>query len=103
MICGERRLDRRENIDLALAADLKNSSAAVAYIKIVFLVENDAGCNAHAFYIGNVASARGNLIHDPIVAARYVEHALRVERQPSGIHNLRNEWLRVQVRIDLID
>src|SRR5215472_3847401 len=49
VIRRDARLKRGVHKDLAVAPDLEDGSAAVADVKVLFAVEGNSGCDAHAF------------------------------------------------------
>ena len=101
MVGGDRRLQRGENEDLAVGADLEDRAAAVADVEVLLGVEREPGGDAHALdEHGHVAVGR-DLVDDAVVAAGNVEHALRVEGQRGGVHQLVDERLHVEVQVDL--
>ena len=51
MISRDRRLDRGEDVDLALLADLEDRPAAIADVQVVLAIECQAGTDAHALDI----------------------------------------------------
>src|SRR5580704_10779612 len=101
MIGGQRWLQRREYVNLALAADLENGAAAVADVQITFTVEDDAGGHAHPFHVGGGVACAGNLIYQPVAAAGYVQRLFLIERQTGGVDDVGHQRLRVQSRVDL--
>src|SRR5262249_41014433 len=69
MIRCNRRLERGEHVNLTLAADLENRSAAIADVEISFLVEHDSRRAAHALHVRRKIPGRKNLIDDSIMPA----------------------------------
>ena len=103
VVGGDGRLERGEDENLAVGADLEDRAAAVADIEILLAVESNSGGNPHAFdENGHVAVGR-RLVHETVVAAGDVEHALGVESQASGIHEVVDERLHGEVQVDLVD
>src|ERR1019366_4260252 len=94
---------RGEDKNLAVGADLEDRAAAVANIEVLHAVEGNSGGHPHTFdENGHVAVGR-HLVHETVVAAGDVEHALGVESQASGIHELVDERLHRKVQVDLVD
>jgi len=58
MISRDRRFECGEHVNLALAANLENRSAAVADVQIAFGIENDAGGDTHAFDVNRAVARR---------------------------------------------
>ena len=59
-----RRLQRGEDEDLAVGADLENGAAAVAHVQVLLAVEGDAGGHAHAFHVDRHVAVGRHLVDD---------------------------------------
>ena len=94
---------RGEDVNLAFAADLENGAAAVADVEISFLIERDAGGDAHAFDVHGEVAAGRDLIHHAVVAAGRVEHAFGVDREAGGVHQIGDQGAGVMVRVDFVN
>ena len=67
------------------------------------LIEGDAGGHTQAFRIRAEGSVRGHAIDGAVIARGNVKLALRIKRQPSSIHQLRQKRLDVVTGINLVD
>src|ERR1035437_6882178 len=92
-----------EDEDLAAGTDLEDGTAAVADIEIVFAIEGNSGSHAHAFHVHAHVAVGRDLVDEAIVAAGDVQHALLIEDQRGGIHQLVDERLQGEVEIDSVD
>src|SRR5579863_103959 len=92
-------LDGGENKNLAVARDLKNGPAAVAYVKVFCAVKRNSRGHPHTFGIGGHGSIRRDLIYGAVKTRGNVHLALAVEGNRSCVHHLRDEWLHVVVGI----
>src|SRR5262249_4943050 len=66
MISRNRRLERGEYEDLAVGADFKDGSAAIAHVQVLFLVERQASGDAHAFHEDRHGAVLRDLIHHAV-------------------------------------
>ena len=101
MVGGDGRLERGEDEDLAVGADLENGAAAVADVEVVLAVEGDAGGDAHAFHVDRHVAGGRDLVDEAVIAAGDVEQALGIEGQAGGVHQVVEERLHAEVQVDL--
>ena len=93
MVSGDGRLERGEDKNLPVGADLENGAAAVADKEVALGIEGDSGGDAHAFHPKLRAAVGGDAMNGAVIAAGDVEHAGRVQSQPGGIHEFGDEGL----------
>src|SRR5579863_12116 len=91
MICGDARLQRGMNKNLALRIDLEDGAAAVAYEKIACWVECCAGGYTHAFHILRELSGRIDAIDVSLGSRSNEEIAVGIEGQARGVQNSGDE------------
>ena len=82
MVGRDRRLERREDVDLALRLILKIVPLRSPTYRLPSSSKRQTGCHAHAFHEQADSCRRGRLIDDAFVTARDIEHALAVECEP---------------------
>ena len=101
VIGGYAGLERGENKNLAVVADLENRSAAIADIKISGAVERDPSRHAHALGVGGHGAVRRDPVHRSVKARGDVHLAGAIEGDRRGVRHLRQERLDVVVGVDL--
>src|SRR4030095_2849611 len=70
MISGDTRFERGVDKDLFVGADLENTAAPVADVKISVMIEGDTGGDTHPFRIQLCASRAIDAIDVAFIAAR---------------------------------
>src|SRR6516162_1767374 len=103
MVRRDARLERCEHKDLAARIDFENASASVADIEIALMIEGDAGRDSHSFRIQLRAPCPVHSIYVSFVSAGYEQVAVQIERQTSGIHDVRHEGGQCAFRRDLVE
>ncbi len=79
MIGRERRLERGEDENFAVRADLENRAAAIADVEIAAFVERDARGDAHAFDPLHRAAVGRNAVDGAVIAAGNEKIAVAIE------------------------
>ncbi len=103
VIGGDGRLERGEDENLAVRADLENRAAAISDEKIADGVERDARSDAHAFHPELRTAVGRDAMDGSIVAAGNVQVALAVQSQAGGIHEFGDERFYCVIRRDFIE
>ena len=103
VVGGDGRLERSEDENLAVRADLENRAAAISDEKIADGVKRNARSDAHAFHPKLRTPVGGDAMNGSIVAAGNVQVALAVQSQPGGIHQFGDEGFYFVVRRDFIE
>ncbi len=96
-------LDRGEDKNLTVFADLENRAAAIAYIKILGGIEGDPRRNSHALGVGGHGSVRRDPVHRAVEARGYVHLPGAVEGDGRGIGHLRKKRLHVVIGVNFVD
>ena len=103
MIGGDGRLERGEDKNLAVRADLENRAAAIADEEVALGIEGEAGGDAHAFDPKLRAAVGRDAMDGAVVAAGDVEHAGLVQSQAGGIHQFGDERLHLVIGGDFVE
>ena len=93
-------LERGKDVDLAVAGDLEDGSAAVADVEILFRIEGYTGGHAHALRVGCHRAVGRNAVHRAVVARGDVQVPGRVQRQAGGVHQFGNKGLDALARAE---
>src|SRR5882724_13383460 len=103
MIGSDARLQRGKYEDLAVRSNPPDGTATVTNVQIAGFIKGDAGGNAHALSVGAQRAIRRHTVDGAVIARGNIKLSLRVKGHAGGIHQLRQKWLDVVIRINLIN
>src|SRR5271165_4248626 len=93
MVGRDAGLNGCEDKNLAITADLKDSSAAITDVEAALAVEGDAGRNAQPLGVGSHRAILRYPIDSAVVARGDVEASIVAEGEAGGVHHFGNERL----------
>src|ERR1700722_3010490 len=103
MVCGNARLQRGMNKDLALAIDFEDGAAAIADEEIALGVECCAGCHTHTFDVLREFAGRIDTVDVAFSARGDEQVALGIEGEAGGVEDSGDEWSGAAVGADADD
>src|SRR5215831_19499094 len=92
MVGCHARFECGVNEDLFVAANFKDTSAAVSDIQIAVSIKSQSSGNTHAFDVGLDLPTRFDTVDISFVATRDIKIAIDAEREPGRVHHIGNEW-----------
>src|SRR5580692_1561971 len=101
VVCRDARLQSGKHEDLLVASNLKDGTAAVAYIEILVAIKSNSRGDSHPFGIRGHASVRSHAINCAVMPRRNIHLSLAIEGDRSRVHHLRDERFHRVVGINL--
>src|SRR5690349_11459467 len=102
MVRRDGRLERGEDENFALRADLENRAASVAHVKAAVLIEREPSGYPHALNPLHRAPVGRDAVNRAVVAAGHKKMAFAIDGEPGGICQFGDIRFDRMVRRDLV-